>query len=657
MAYPVNKFANILFIVDLEEDYLLMLRHLSKSKLEFTSQRINNIIDLERELKSQSFDIFILDYDIPGHTIDQFLKALTRHNAEIPVVVVSGTMMEDQVATALQYGARDYVMKDNLRRLPNTVTKEVAGYRNRIKFNQSLAEKQQIEGALQSSEKKFQMLVENSSDIFTMIDEKGTIIYISPTVEQILGYTQAEYTGKNIFEFIHPEDVSGVLDFFNRNLHVTGISPTVKYLNKHKDGSYRKLESKANNLINDPDFNAIIVNSRDITERLEAENLIELHRTAQEKLYKSTFGYLTLKEDQNIFDYVGITLSELIPNAIISINEFETEQGQIRVKAVHGFEKFVSYLPDVGKIMTVNNVFKATDETISILKNSTLAHLDGGIYELLFKKFPKQVCEYVEKKIGVKEILTMGFISDKDLLGNAVIIVLEDTPAFNEKIIETFINVAAVAIKNQLNDKRIRYSLIEKEVLLKEIHHRVKNNLQIISSLLELQSIQIHNEETKTLFKESQSRVKSMALVHERIYQSDDLSSINYKDYIAELADFLFYSYDKPEVSYILDADDVRMSIDNAIPCGIIINELISNALKHAFPNGRSGHVKISLSGNRKQTVLTIADNGIGMKSGVDIKKSKSLGLELINALVQQLNGQLSVMSLEGTSFRITIPN
>lgn len=653
----MNKVVNILFIEDLEEDYILMLRHLSKSKLEFTNIRVDNIIDLERELKSQSFDIFILDYDIPGHTIDQFLKALTGHNAEIPIVVVSGTMMEDQVATALQYGARDYVMKDNLRRLSNTIIKEVAGYRDRIKFNQSLAEKQQIEGALQSSEKKFQMLVENSSDIFTMIDEKGTVIYVSPTIEQILGYTQEENTGKNIFEFIHPDDANYVTDVFNRNLHVTGISPTVKYRYKHKDGSYRQLESKANNLINDPDINAIIVNSRDITERLEAENLIELHRTAQEKLYKSTFGYLTLKEDQNIFNYVGKTLSELIPNAIISINEFDTEQGQIRVKAVHGFEKFVSYMPDVVKKMTVNNVFKASDEAISILKNSNLVNVDGGIYELLFKKFPKQVCEYVEKKIGVKEILTMGFISDKDLLGNAVIIVLEDTPAFNEKIIETFINVAAVAIKNQLNDERIRNSLTEKEVLLKEIHHRVKNNLQIISSLLELQSIQIQNEETKTLFKESQSRVKSMALVHERIYQSDDLSSINYKDYIAELADFLFYSYDKPEVTYTLDADDVRMSIDNAIPCGIIINELISNALKHAFPNGRSGHVNISLKRNRKQTILTIADNGIGMKTGVDIKKSKSLGLELINALVQQLNGQISVISLKGTSFTITIPN
>jgi PAS domain S-box-containing protein len=653
----VNNVANILFIEDLEEDYVLMLRHLSKSKLKFSSLRVDNMKDLERELHSREFDLFVLDYDIPGYTIDQFLVALSGYNAEIPIVVVSGTMIEDQVATALQYGARDYVMKDNLRRLSNTVLKEVTGYRDRVKFNQSHAERLQIEGALYSSEKKFQMLVENSSDIFTMIDGIGKIIYVSPTVEQILGYAQKENTGKNIFEFIHPEDNSIVNDVFNSNLHVTGISPSVKYRYKHKDGSYRQLESKANNLINDPDINAIIVNSRDITDRLEVEKLIELHRSAQEKLYKSTFGYLTLKEDQNIFDYVGKTLSDLIPNAIISINEFEPVQGQIRVKTVHGFDKFVSYLPEIVKKMTVNNVFEADDDAIFILKNSNLAHVDGGLYQLFFKKFPKQICEFVEKKIGVKEILTMGFISDKDLLGNAVIIILEDTPSFNEQIIETFINVAAVAIKNQLNDERIRNSLTEKEVLLKEIHHRVKNNLQIISSLLELQSIQIKSEETKTLFKDSQSRVKSMALVHERIYQSDDLSSINYKEYIVELADFLFYTYDKANVNYTLDADDVRMSIDNAIPCGIIINELISNALKHAFPNGRPGHVKISLKKNRKEIILKIMDDGIGMKSGVDIKKSKSLGLELINALVQQLNGQISVTSEKGTSFSIRIPN
>jgi PAS domain S-box-containing protein len=633
-----------------------MLRHISKSKLNYTTHRVDNINDLERVLSTQIFDLFVLDYDIPGHTIDQFLKSLTNHNANIPVVVVSGTMMEDQVATALQYGARDYVMKDNLRRLANTVTKEVANYRDRIRFSKSLAEKEKIEGALISSEKKFQMLVENSSDIFTMIDGDGKILYVSPTVVQIAGFGQTENLGRNIFEFIHPDDIAIIRDVFDSNLHVPGISPTVKYRYRHKDGSYKQLESKANNLLNDPDINAIIINSRDISERIKAEFLIEQHRSAQEKLYKSTFGYLTLRENQNIYDYVGKTISELIPNCIVSVNEYDAVQGLIKVKSVHGFDKFVSYLPDIVKKMAINKEFKATDDAVSVLKKSNLVHVDGGLHELLFKKYPKQVCDFVEKKIGVREILTMGFISDKSLLGNVVIIILDDTLAFSEQIIETFINVAAVAIKNQINDKQIRDSLREKEVLLKEIHHRVKNNLQIISSLLELQSIQIQNEETKTLFKESQSRVKSMALVHERIYRSDDLSSINYKDYIAELANFLFYTYNKPGVNYMLDADDVRMSIDNAIPCGIIINELISNALKHAFPDDKSGQVKISLKKIKKNIILTIADDGVGIKPGLDFKKSKSLGLELINALVLQLNAQISVVSEKGTAFTIVIP-
>lgn len=652
----MDQVVNILFIEDSEEDHLLMLRHLSKGKRAFRNTRVKTINELIEALSAEVFDIFLLDYDIPGHTIDQFLKALTDFNSNIPIVVVSGTMIEDQVATALQYGARDYVMKDNLRRLSNTVFKEVDAYRDRIRFDESVLENERIQGALISSEKKFQTLVENSSDIFKMISSDGKILYVSPAVKDILNFNPDELINHTIFEFIHPDDVIRINNEFKINLGIPGLNQSIRYRFRHNDGTYRYLESRTNNQLDDPDINSIIVNSRDITQRLEAEELVTQHRNAQEKLYKSTFGYLKLDSDQSIFEYVAQTMTELVPGAIISVNKIDQNSGTITVKTLLGFERFTSYLPDIIKRITTTNTFKPTAEALKILRQSSLVQVQGGLYELLFGRFPKQICDFVEKKTGISEILTMGFVSDNQLLGNAVIIVLKDTPVFNNQIIETFINVASVAIQNRLTDKQIRDSLREKEVLLKEIHHRVKNNLQIISSLLELQAIQIQDRETKILFQESQSRVKSMALVHERIYQSDDLSSINYKEYITELADFLFYSYNLPFVKYTIESEEVRMSIDSAIPCGIIINELISNALKHAFPNNRHGNIVISLKKNNKLIELAVADDGVGMKSDIDIKKSKSLGLELINALVQQLQGNIVLDTSGGTKFTVSIP-
>lgn len=194
------------------------------------------------------------------------------------------------------------------------------------------------------------------------------------------------------------------------------------------------------------------------------------------------------------------------------------------------------------------------------------------------------------------------------------------------------------------------------EILIREIHHRVKNNLQIITGLLDLQSLQIDDPETRLLFQESKSRVKSMALVHERIYQSEDLSRIDYRDYVEQLTGYLFDTWSPENVRYEIKTDPVVLNIDTAIPTGIILNELVTNALKHAFPNGREGNISVSLLQENNNARLVVADDGIGMSDEIDIKTSKTLGLELVNALVQQLNASVDVETGNGTTFDIRIP-
>ncbi|HUJ50879.1 MAG TPA: histidine kinase dimerization/phosphoacceptor domain -containing protein [Bryobacteraceae bacterium] len=210
--------------------------------------------------------------------------------------------------------------------------------------------------------------------------------------------------------------------------------------------------------------------------------------------------------------------------------------------------------------------------------------------------------------------------------------------------------------ERMLNEERIRASLREKEALLKEIHHRVKNNLQVVSSLLGLQSRAVVDPETRKMFQESQDRVHSMALLHESLYQSHNLSQIDFPEYIRQLAAHLFHSYGvAPERIHLqTDLDHLSLHLDAAVPCGLIINELISNSLKYAFPDGREGKIRIELRGvSDGSTRLVVADNGVGLRADIDWVNTRSLGLRLVRTLAQQLGAQIEVNSGEGMEVRL----
>jgi PAS domain S-box-containing protein len=208
--------------------------------------------------------------------------------------------------------------------------------------------------------------------------------------------------------------------------------------------------------------------------------------------------------------------------------------------------------------------------------------------------------------------------------------------------------------------KRIEDSIVaslrEKEVLLKEIHHRVKNNLQVISSLLSLQEEQMSDVLPAPVFRASKDRVKSMALIHENLYRSPDLARIDFNDYLHTLTSSLASSFAlKPALVAIdISCHNIFLGIDTAIPCGLIVNELVSNALVHAFPNGKGGRITVRLSRSESNRLtLTVRDNGVGMPHGFDINQSRSLGLDLVQTLTRQLNGSMEFNGRGGTEVTV----
>lgn len=212
--------------------------------------------------------------------------------------------------------------------------------------------------------------------------------------------------------------------------------------------------------------------------------------------------------------------------------------------------------------------------------------------------------------------------------------------------------------ERKIAEGKLEGSLKEKDLLLKEIHHRVKNNLQIISSLLSLQTMKTNNEYTVAAFRESQNRIKSMALIHEKLYMSKDFSRIDFNDYVHSLTLSLHKSYSANDtVNRVLrhiDIDDVSLGIDSAIPCGLIINELVSNSLKYAFQDRSDGMISISLKKNDETYTLTVRDNGPGLPAGMDFRSTDTLGLQLVVMLTGQLKGNIEHDNHSGTTFRIT---
>ncbi len=208
--------------------------------------------------------------------------------------------------------------------------------------------------------------------------------------------------------------------------------------------------------------------------------------------------------------------------------------------------------------------------------------------------------------------------------------------------------------ERKLVETRLRTSLNEKEVLLKEVHHRVKNSLQIVSSMLALQMRQVTSPQAIELLKESQTRIRSIALLHEKLYQSPSLARVDIPGYLRGIATELMGTYGvTDQVALSVGAEDLRLGMDAAISCGLIVNELLSNALKHAFPGGRRGTVRVILRREGEEVVLEVTDDGVGFPPGIDFHHPDTLGLKLVCMLTEQIRGTIELERREGTKFVI----
>jgi PAS domain S-box-containing protein len=373
-------------------------------------------------------------------------------------------------------------------------------------------------------------------------------------------------------------------------------------------------------------------------------------------LHKVSKGDINTRISDNPQEELLKALGKVTNQMIESVSREITERKKAEERFNQVAESAGEWIWEVDR----NGLYTYSNHVVEKILGYTPEEIVGKkyFYDFFEPGIKKQLKEKVFAAFREKTNFRHFIYANVHKMGHVVFLETSGTPVLDEQ--SNFLGYRGVDTdftERKLAEEHLRKSLKEKEILLRELHHRTKNNLQVISSLLDLHSINIEDKNILNIIKEVQHRIKSIALVHEKLYHAKDLSDVNLKDYITDFAHALLKSYAgiKGRISLKVDVDDIVLSLDTITPCGMIISELVSNSLKYAFPDGGKGKVTIechSIDGGEVQ--LRICDNGIGLPKGLDFRNTKSLGFKLICKLAEnQLRGTVEREDRKGTAFLI----
>ncbi len=485
-------------------------------------------------------------------------------------------------------------------------------------IQRDMTQKRDAEMKLKLSEEKFRAVAE-SMPAQVVIFQDNNFVFANKFSETITGYKTDELMKKNFWDLVHP-DFKGIVKERGEKRQKGEDVPT-NYEMKiiAKNGSEKWLNYSAK-IIDYDGKRAVLGIATDITESKKNQEKIRLSEEKYRNFVEqSSEGIFRLEFKKP----VALTLAADEQVSLISENVFIAECN-------HVFAKMYEEVPE--------NI------------------LGKNLNELKYKnpEGNSRILKFIMNDYRVID----DEVSEYSAEGHVKNFVVNVSGVIEEGYLTSVWGVQHDVSEKKKAEEALKRSLKEKEILLKEIHHRVKNNLQIVTSLLKLQSGYVKDEKIKQLFKESQNRVQSMSLIHQKLYQTKDIANINFKEYLVTLSTHLQHSFGilEDRVKIITDVRNMVMSIDNAIPAGLIINELVSNALKHAFPGNKKGAININAAYDeyKESYWIVVRDNGVGISKDIDFESVASFGLKLVSTLVKQLDGEMEIVTAGGSEFRIT---
>ncbi|QFS46146.1 PAS domain S-box protein [Nostoc sphaeroides] len=469
-----------------------------------------------------------------------------------------------------------------------------------------ITERKILERELAHKQKLLDTFINNAPVGITILDRELRYSLINEALAEINGIPAAAHLGKTPWEIV-PDLAPKQEQVFQHvlrtgesilDLEISGETPKFPGVIRTWLASYFPIQSEADEPIS---MGIVVV---EISDRKRAEQMLELQAVITRNMAE---GICLIRATDSVFVYANPKFEQM----------FGYESGELIGQHV--------------SIVNYGDEHNTPEDVNQAIRTAVLQHGEAT-YEV-----------YNVKKDGTPFWCRANTsVFDHPEYGSVLVAVQQDITEHKQA------------------EEKIKASLKEKEVLLKEIHHRVKNNLGIVSSLLQMQCRRTQDPLVTAILRDSQNRIASIALVHEKLYRSEDLADIDFAQYIPDLTTHLFDSYNvsSSQIQLKIQVDNASLDIETAIPCGLIINELVSNALKYAFVGNRKGEIEVKFYQESESTLaLIIQDNGIGLPENFDSKKAQTLGITLVQGLVKQLRGKLEIDSHQGTQFKITFTN
>ena len=476
-------------------------------------------------------------------------------------------------------------------------------------YLQPISDRKQAEEALYQREQEFRALAENSPDIIARIDKEMRHLYVNAAVEAVTGISPQDFIGKTNQDLGMPRVQCADWEEKSQQVFTTGQEQIIEFDFLRPDGTTRYYQTRiVPEFAKDGSVESLLTIAREVTEFKQTESALKESEQKYRNLVETSQGVIWSVNTEGHLSFVN--------QAVKRISGYEPEEMLGR--------HFSELLP---------SEHAQKDREM-------LEHILAG--ESIFQYEVKCL-----RKDGTVFWVSCNAIVLRDDAGNIL------------GVRGTSVDIT----ERKQTEEQLKASLQEKEALLKEVHHRVKNNLQVISSLLDLQAQQIEDAIALEAFRESQNRIRSIALIHEKLYQSNNVARINVADYIHTLTTYLLQTYPLApnNITLQLNIDDILLDIDTVIPCGLIINELVSNALKHGFIENTKGTIWIELNSvsvelaeeKAHQLTLIVRNDGIKLQKSANLGNPESLKLQLVDVLVKQLEGQIEIEQNPDTEFKI----